>query len=230
MRAFLLASGVASLLLAAHVSAGTPQLETYPEIDEANATPVLVIARVSPGKMLPEFAECNTPLVICLHSPLWFRARVLRSIYGVAPDSALEVATTSHYGMRAYEHSSSPRLILLLVEGDKVIMPTYSEMDLTSRDDGELFLVPALGESPHWLPCSISSLREEISPERFSTLRGIRADDYEWTYVNETPELFSIVRDVAYPRYGISVSSLEAHLEEIMPDAKAFRCEKEDGT
>ena len=217
------------LLSAAHASAVPPHIERYPDLDDAKATPVLVIARVSPGKMLPQFDECRKPDVICLHSPLWFNARVMKSIYGAAPGDTLEVATTSHYGMMAYKDSPGPRLILLLVEGDKVVMPTYSEAELIPRDDGELFLVPRFGHGPDWLPCSAWSVKEELAPKRFPGLRGIQADDYAWKFVTETPELFHVRRDVAYPRYGVSVSALQAHLEKTRPDAKGFSCEQEDG-
>jgi hypothetical protein len=229
MRAFRPTVAVTALLLTACVSAETSHLKAYPEVNDEIATPVLIVARVSPGKMLPEFDECKKPDVICLHSPLWFRAHILKSVYGTAPGSRLEVATTSHYGMMAYEHDTGPRLILLLVADGKVVMPTYSEMELTPRDDGKLFLVSSLGDNPYWLPCSVSSVEEEISPKHFSTLNGIRADDYKWKYVTEAPERFTIVQGVAFPRYGISISSLQAHLEQTKPNAKGFSCGQEDG-
>jgi hypothetical protein len=216
-------------LALAQASARGTHLSAYPDLDHATADPVLVVAEVAPGEMLPEFEECTRKDVICLHSPLWFRARVSQSIYGIAPARELEVATTSHYGMMDYERSTGPRLVLLLVDGAKVVMPTYAQAELRRRDDGELFLISPLGDRPHWLPCSISTVREEISQKRFRGIEGIGKDAYQWEYVEKAPGLFTILHGKAFPRFGIRLSALQSHLAQIRPDAKQFECALDDG-
>jgi hypothetical protein len=219
---------IPTLMVLSLVATAATHITAYPKINPASAQAIVVVAQVSPGGMLPPFEECKKRTVICLHSPLWFRARVLQTIFGKAPGIALEVATTSHYGMQSYEYAPNPRLLLLLIDGDKVLMPTYSQAELTRRDDGELFLPTPSDRNPFWLPCSVSTLREEISPNRFPKLEGIPRQDLEGTDT-EHPELFVIIHGKAYPRYGIRLAKLQAHLKQLAPNAESFRCEQDDG-
>ena len=71
------------LILSSTAVAIPPDPSSFPEFSLSDATPHLIIATVSAGKYLPEFAECGKPDVICIDPPpFWFSARIAKLVYG----------------------------------------------------------------------------------------------------------------------------------------------------
>lgn len=214
-------------LLATCASAAADAPVHYPSFEWRDAQAVLVVATVAPGAELPEFEECKKPDVWCMHSPLWFKARVTSVIFGPATPGDLVVMTTSHYGMAGYEGDSSPYLIVLARHGGDFVMPAYQRARLVADRSGDLYL-PIYRVDPPWvLPCSAGALRESLPREHFRKDLGIPKDDFRRFEVLEHPELFQIKGGRAYPRYGIAIAKLQTHLAQTQPTMTQVRCPEE---
>jgi len=216
------------LALAAGANAPAPD-KHFPEFELEQARPLLVVAKVSPGEDLPQFEECKQPRVICLHSPEWFRASKLMTVYGDEPATKFEVYTASHYGQDRYEGSDAPWLLNLFVRGDDILMPINQYEVLLVRKDGELFLPILYPESPMWLPCGVAEVYEPFVPGQFRATEGLASleiaqKDYRWRDVEEHPELFEIRGKSAFPRYVLGMSRLHDFLLAHPPEAKDYRC------
>lgn len=157
--------------------------------------------------------------------PLWFSATSLKSVYGSAPTGQFTVSTYTHYGQPERDTPSAPRLILLLTHNNQTVMPVYASEQLTQRTDGEYFIVLYTHSPIHWLPCSVLDLKEPISARDFPTSLDVPRDDY---YAKESPDLFTFHWRKAMPRFGISISHIKQHLQQVQPLAKNFSCEYPD--
>lgn len=196
----------------------------YPSFKYAEAHPMLVVARVSRGADLPEFEECKQPNVICLHSPQWFHARPLLTVYGEEAIAPIEIATPSHYGQDRYD-SDQPWLINVFVKDGAVVMPINQFEGLVRRADGELFLPLRYPDEPMFLPCSVKQIWEELAPGRYSPrLRSIPEEDFEWSGVRKHPEMFVVTKGGAVVKYGIRMSRLKAFLAGTQLATTDYRC------
>lgn len=219
-----------SLLLWLAVSAATlskpPAMGpgTYPEFDWDDARPAVVVATVTPGDSLPDPEECKQQNVICMRYPYWFRAKVSKPVYGKSLSAETLAFTMTHYGLDSFEEDRSPRLMLLMVHGEDVVMPPYAEAPLIVGGDGALYLVDRWAQTPDWLPCSVRRLNKEIDPAFLPTSLLIRREDSNWSLVTKYPKRFRVKTDGAYPRYAISVARLGEHLAREKPTAMQMFC------
>lgn len=215
-------------LLMACASAAAHGPVRYPSFEWSEAQAVVVVATVAPGGLLPEFEECKKPGAWCMHSPLWFKARVSSVIFGPGTSGELDVPTTSHYGMAGYEGDASPYLIVLARHGNDFVMPAYQRARLVADRSGDLYLPISRVDPPWILPCSADALREPIPLDRFRKDLGIPKDQFHYFDVLKHPELFQIKGGRAYPRYGIAIAKLQAHLAETRPTMAEVRCPEEE--
>lgn len=135
------------------------------------------------------------------------------------------VATYTHYGQPEPDTAMAPRILLLLSNGDRHLMPVYASERVWRRSDGHYYIFVYGPDPIHWLPCSVQSLREPISDEGFSSTARLAGDDY---WVKEHPHLFTTTGRYAFPRFGISVNRLSEHLERLHPATKDFACDADD--
>jgi hypothetical protein len=200
----------------------------FPTFNRDSAKPALVVATVRPGKYLPQSSECSGSDLntICLDPPpFWFKARIKSVIHGASTPPRLNVATTSHYGMSELELlASQPLLISLLTDGNEFVMPRYAMTGLTEDKQGNLYVFVLRQQPIWWLPCSVSNLRQEISPGAFSSDIEIPRDQAD-IYIKDSPELFRVTATGATPIYAIPLSRIGAHLDSLAPSASQMACE-----
>ena len=218
-----------SLFLAAApivaLAGGAAPERKYPEFEFKDAHPVLIVASLAPGGGLGEFEECKRPHVICLHSPEWFRAKTLMTVYGEQMPARLEVYSASHYGQERYE-DTGPVLVNLFVKDGVALMPINQYLGLHETRNGELFLPIEYPYWPGFLPCEVRQLWEEIGTEKFKEpLRQYDRKEYDWQDVERNPELFVVSHDHAVPRYGIRMTRLQDFLRGTELARTNQRCE-----
>jgi len=140
------------------------------------------------------------------------------------------VATTSHYGMSELElFGSKPVLISLLTDGNEFVMPRYAMAGLTEDKQGNLYVLVLRQQPIWWLPCSVSTLRQEISPDAFPGDIEIPRNEAAF-YIKDSPELFRVTATGATPLYAIPLSSLGAHLDSLAPTASQMACEADSSS
>jgi hypothetical protein len=200
----------------------------YPVLDQAKAQEAIVVARVSPGGYLPQFDECNDATRLCIDPPpFWFRADVEKVVAGDAPLGPLQVATTSHYGMtKAWsEADATPRLLLLVSDGETFIMRRYASADLAEDRLGRFHLLVLRSQPIWWLPCPVWALREEASAGAFGDAIRVEQEYLQRIPRDERKKLFRAEGRGAVARYVIPVERIRQHLE-AMPASDAIpRCE-----
>ena len=215
---------ILTLLSTSAASSAAPPNE-FPEFDRDKASLSVAVATSVPGESYPEPEECKQADVICMRDPLWFSATTLKSVYGSAPTGQFTVSTYTHYGQPERDTPSAPRLILLLTHNNQTVMPVYASTQLTQRKDGEYVIVLYTQNPIHWLPCSVMDLKEPISARDFPIRLDVPRDEY---YAKESPDLFTFHWRKATPRFGISVSRIQRHLQQTHPLEKDFSCEISD--
>jgi hypothetical protein len=206
--------------------------EKFPAFSRESAKPALVVATVRPGKYLPQFPECSGSDLntICMDPPpFWFKAKVRSVVHGASIPTRLNVATTSHYGMSELELFDKPLLISLLTDGNEFVMPRYAMAGLTKDKKGSLYVLVLRQQPIWWLPCSVSDLRQEISPEAFPSDLEIPISEAE-LYIKDNPELFRVTATGATPIYAIPLSRLAAHLDSLAPTASQMACETDSSS
>jgi len=202
---------------------------SFPDFDIDSASPILVVAKIRPGKYLPQFSSCSQPDVICIDpEPFWFKAKVKSTVFGAPQPKLLHIATTSHYGMSELELRKKEQLVFIRTDGKHFVMPRYAKLNVTKNRHGDYFII-ILAEGPTWwLPCSVQTLREEINPSDFPsdlTISQSWISDYT---LKHHRELFHFTEDRATPRFGISLKKLNAHLNSIPPSTLKMSCKKDD--
>ena len=211
----------------ATLAGGDAAYKSFPVFEYARARPFLVVARVAPGGELPEFEECKRKDVICLHSPEWFRATSEMTVYGNDMPRRISIATASHYGQERYKKAGT-WLINLVEKDGALVMPINQYETLVRRDDGELFLPLQFPDEPIFLPCSVKQIWEELAPRRFrQPLRRFARKDFDWSGVDEHPEMFVVEGDFAVPRYGLRMTRLKDLLRSERLQASDRRCGQE---
>ena len=204
----------------------------FPAFPRESAMPALVVATVRPGKYLPQFPECSGSNLntICMDPPpFWFKAKVESVVFGASLPTRLNVATTSHYGMSELELFEQPLLISLLTDGKEFVMPRYAMTGLTQDKQGNLYVLVLRQQPIWWLPCSVSTLRQEISPDAFPDDLNIPRDEAE-LYIKDSPELFRVTATGATPIYAISISRLGAHMDSLAPTASQMTCDTDSSS
>lgn len=196
-------------------------LQPAPEFDFVTATPSVVVATSRPGAYYAAPEACTQEDVVCMQYPLWFLAEPIQHVYGISPTHQVDVTTYTHYGQPKPDDEQAPRILLLIENNGRFMMPVYANQRVWLRSDGQYYFFIDAPYPTHWLPCSVDALREQVDPTMFSTKIRIPLDD---PYVEEHPELFLTHAAYATPRFGISVRKLEQHLRELKPSTKDFRC------
>ena len=217
------------LILSSTAVAIPPDPSSFPEFSLSDATPHLIIATVSAGKYLPEFAECGKPDVICIDPPpFWFSARIAKLVYGEAVGDHLKIATTSHYGMDSFLESVGDRAILiaLVSNGDRYVMPRYASADLAQDRSGNFHLLLLEKRAPSWLPCAAWEMRREVQPVDFREDISLRGENAGYRQ-RQAPDMFRRVGKKTVPRYAIPMDLLSTRLSEIAPTAHEMACARE---
>lgn len=226
MTGFLNTLAIGFLAVSATASnAGQPV--AYPDFPIAAARAAVIVARISPGSYFPAFPECAKPDIVCLDPPpFWFKARLESRVFGDIESGTITVSTTSHYGLEALERAGTgPFLIALQTDGKQYRMPRYAMAELTSDRKGRLYVLILRKEPIHWLPCSVSELRREISPADFPDTITLDAGESAH-FADRSPELFRKSAAGPVPRYAIAVADIGAHLKAMAPDAVQMACTK----
>ena len=199
--------------------------QAYPKLDKENTTLAVVVANVSNAANLPESEECRTgsrtapdgkvSVVWCLHSPLYFKAEILATLYGKVPAATLYVSTTSHWGTARVDNARSPVLITLHTDGKHTVMPAYAMQNLVADTSGELYLIQRTHQAS--VHCSTPEMRQPIAALELPVQDVIpeeRIAVYDKAHVDE----FLLRVEGGYrPRYALSMTRLRAHLEQFKP-------------
>ena len=210
------------LVVAAPVFAALPPA---PQFDEETATVSVVVATSRSGDSYAVPEECEKTNVICLRFPIWFKAKPILQVYGESQLSEIVITTYTHYGQPEQDNAKAPRILLVLSNGDRHLMPTYASERVWLRSDGQYFMLITAPYPIPWLPCSVETLQESVSAEDFSRRARLAADDY---LVIQYPELFVTSKSSAFPKYGISVTRLREHLHNNQPSAREFVCDADE--
>lgn len=213
-RTSLLQLALAPLLLAAGLAhAGPPA--AYPEIDEATATYRLAVVELEAQGELPQFAQCESPDVLCMDPPpTWFRARVLGTLHGPSLPPRIHGATTSHYGPMpmASPQYGKPRLMLLMSDGDRHVMMRYANGFLGEDRGGFLHLVLVDAQPIWWLPCGATDLKQPIHDPGLAHASRIPMEHYQQRFADQHGAAYVLRGRHAYPRHSIPMAKLAAWL------------------
>ena len=202
---------------------------SFPEFDIDSASSILVVAKIRPGKYLPQFYSCSQPNVICMDpEPFWFKAKVKSTVFGSPQPKLLHVATTSHYGMSELRLGKKEQLVLIKTDGQQFVMPRYAKLNLTKNGRGEYFIIVLSDGPTWWLPCSVQTLREEINQSDFSFDLEISQSRLSDDVLKNHRELFHFTAERATPKFGISVTKLSEHLNSIPPSSLKMSCKQDD--
>ena len=224
MKAGILLSALLALAVGPSWSA-PPQ--AYPEMPET-AEVAFVVATVSPGAYLPKFPECELPDRICMDGPpFWFNAKVSQVLSGNVGRS-LEVATTSHYGMEAFERMEGAYLLRLHTDGRDVVMPRYAMARLIRARSGEHYLVLEPDRLPPFLPCAITEAREPIDARMFQERLAIPRGDYGYEAAAKDADHYVVTPEGATPRYAIPMRRLQVLLATLSPEQRKSECSPRD--
>ncbi|MFL6659745.1 MAG: hypothetical protein ACJ8GW_16815 [Massilia sp.] len=208
-----LRTGFAALLMGACAGATSGVPDSFPHIDKARASHLLVVAQVSLGGKFPQWPECATGEVICIDPPpFWITLAVETTVSGQPAPTTLNAATTSHNGMDQFG-SAGPYLIALVTDGVDYVMPRYQKEALVRNKAGNLYLPLLSEEKPYVLPCGVMVLREEIDASDFHPDLQIDKSDFKYHRVKTAPQLFIKHGNKAVPRYAIAIDRLQAFLE-----------------
>jgi hypothetical protein len=217
--------------------------ERYPTLDDKTATAMLVVATLAPGKEYPKDDEpCGgEPAIassgeeldsICIRfrTPFWMHARVRWSLVGNVPPGPLIVSSASHYKTPDREDLTGVYWLLPLIT-DGVVYVTYDRQRaaLVESRRGELYLLLWQEQPPEWLPCSVESLREEVSAADFAQPIGWPREALGTDENEDNSRYLHFTASGVEPRYGISMSRLRAHLagRPVVPGANALDCVRE---
>ena len=210
----LIRHALAPLLVAAGLAHPGPPT-VYPEIDPATATYRLAVVELEAQGALPQFAECSSPDVLCMDPPpTWFRARVLDTLHGPSLPPRIHGATTSHYGLMqmASPQYGKARLMLLMSDGDRHVMPRYANGFLAEDRDGFLHLVLADPRPVWWLPCGAMDLEEPIHDAALARASRTPLEDYQRFFASEHGAAYVVRGRHAYPRHSLPMAKLAAWL------------------
>ncbi|HEU0151782.1 MAG TPA: hypothetical protein VFQ84_00405 [Arenimonas sp.] len=210
-----LARLVPALLLLATGVAHAERPTTFPEIDPATATYRLAVVELEDQGELPQFAACSSPDVLCMDGPpIWFRARVLDTLQGPSLPAQLHGATTSHYGpmQMASPQYGKARLMLLMSDGERHVMPRYANGFLAEDRDGFLHLVLVDPRPVWWLPCGAMDLKEPIHDAALARSSRIPLEHYEQFHAPDDSAAYTLRGRHAYPKHSIPMAKLAAWL------------------
>ena len=197
--------------------AGTPG--AFPELSYDDASRVFVTGIFVRAKELQQFPECLEPGVLCADpAPFSLVVRNAKQLFGESIPRGFEGATTSHWGISGMNlRNKTPRLFLLLREGEARVIPKYSYSWLGRGADGEEVL-PIYGPySDEWLPCTAEQLRSEIQFDSASIIRELASQEFE-----DYPELYVVNGRRAIPKYGIRLEQLAEYLSSL--SLQSFQC------
>lgn len=220
---------VAAIVIFALTMTAAAAVPPAPAFDAETATPSVIVATSAPGESYADPEECMQKsadvVVICMHYPLWFHARLIRPVYGAQPKQEIKVITYTHYGQPEPDDATAPRMLLLLANEGRYLMPVYASARVWRRFDGRYYLLMDTPYPMNWLPCSVQTLREPISAARFPAEARLALDDFS---VKKHPELFVFAKGYAFPKFGISVARLGVYLQQLQPQTKDFSCREGD--
>lgn len=215
---------VLALLATACAHRGAPA--AYPALDEAKARPGLVVARFLATGELPAFPECASKDALCMDpAPTWIKLQAMETVYGASPPRTFFASTTSHYGrIDAYGEPEKPMLMLMLAHHDQRVMVRYSRANLDADSGRQLHLV-LQNPGPHWLPCTVRELREEITDPVLARASRIPRKHYEQYFAQSDADSYRVEGAFAYPRYSLPIARLQAHLAGKALAAADFACD-----
>lgn len=216
---------ILGLLLALGTSQAPPS--KYPLFDISLSNPIILTTFASNGEYFPQFEACEKPQAFCMDPPpFWFNADRIHALYGNAP-ARLKISTTSHYGLeQAFNDDKGLRRIMLVLEHQgEYVMPRYAAEVVYSDRAGREYMLLTRRNPTWWLPCSVYDLKEPIAQKNFGrsswTAKIVNA------YYKDDLSLFEISGKYAFPKFGIPLDRLSAHLREIRPSVSQITCGRE---
>lgn len=211
----------------------------FPMLDKATMTVSLIVASVGiPGTVkLPRPQDCfNGDQKLsrvdavrgqpCMDAPPYaFKASDTIAVYGASLPSALYISTTSAQGVRNFNLGNPVSLMLVFSDGQHAVMPRNARGRVWTDRAGEHFLVVDGKHAPAFLPCSVSTLMEElrhetIVPGQYGSMGTPFPEDW-----NAPGERVSYLGSLQ-PRYAIRMSRLKTHLAAIQPGPADMACER----
>lgn len=212
-----------SVLLAGCAHRDAPR--AYPDIDHDSAPARLAVVEVIASDYLPEFPECQEADVICMDpAPTWIKLTTLDTVSGPDLPRTFYASTTSHYGkITAYGLAEGPQLMLLLGEGDGLVMARYARAPLAA-DAGRRFHLLLHNQGPDWLPCEARALREPITDPALARAGAVPRRLFDETRDETSARYYRIEHDFAYPRYSLLIGKLGDLLGGDLRPASAYRC------
>lgn len=194
-----------ALLFAAAAAPAAPPA-AFPDLGENGIRDAFAVVTFAEGGEFPPFPQCTDPDVICMDPPpFWLDTRAEQAVAGTLP-SRLEVATTSHSGMRGY--TAEPRAMFAWIRSDgrAFQMPRYAAAFVQRRADGG-WIIPVTGELPGWLPCEASARRIAVDAGELDDRIAVPKASARFADAMASG-LYVETAAGAMPRYGIPVAAL----------------------
>lgn len=201
----------------------------YPDIDHEAAPARLAIVEVLASDYLPPLPECTKPEVMCLDpAPTWIKLQVLETLNGDPLPRTVYASTTSHYGkMTQYGLVEGPQLMLLLGEGEQLVMARYARAPLR-MDSARRFHLLLHNAGPRWLPCAVADLREPVTDPVLARAGAVPRKWFDQSRAegDSGEAYYRLEPDFAYHRYSLPVGKLEDYLAGQVRPAAAYRCQR----
>jgi hypothetical protein len=200
----------------------------YPKLDRTTTRQALIVATVSDVTLMPNDI-CNKKVdenvvTICMANTLFhFKASLASTIYGDSHDPGF-IVTSSHYGTQGYQDPAAPLLLLVHHDGKHSLLVRYARANLITNKAGKHYLPMLRPVAAHFLPCSVSELREEIVPDEFGALLSFKTGQVDSSATKENQEWLVPVEGGYRARYAIAMDRLQAHLGDLRPGIDEMQC------
>ncbi|WP_445354389.1 hypothetical protein ACJJI5_14070 [Microbulbifer sp. EKSA008] len=201
------------------------KVQKYPEVEEEELSPAVIVAVPLKGRYLQQFEECTKENVICLDPPPQVISYVvIDQIFGEELPQRIEVATTGHFGLQSFDfRSHKPEIILIGSQSNSHILPRYHRMPLAKLINGDLAIPVYEKEDLWWFPCSIY---EQIRPLKYQEKDRELAIPLEDTYPKiQESKYVRLEGGFYFPTHGVPISSLKTYLETNKFEFREFKCE-----
>ena len=203
------------------------QIEEYPLIEDSELTPSVLVAFPISGRYLKQFDECLGGEIVCMDpAPQAIKYNNELLVYGAKLPSSLEIATTSHYGLRMFNFdANAPELILVGSKNNRYILPRYHREPLAKLKSGDYVIPIFSSDVPYWFPCYLLEKIKPISLHEWSKyILGVKEEDADDDI--RKSKYISLENGVFMPTHGISINDISGILDERSPSMQEFSCEK----
>ena len=168
----------------------------------------------------------STTLSMCMGPPpFWFKARVLQHVAGAEIGDEFYAVAGSHWGAMKVGRTEPARLMLLNSNGTALEMVRYAVSPVVRSTDRQYHLVMQSSRIP-WLPCWVSSLKQEIDYHTFAAELAITREEYDSRWAEEDAAFYRVTADSVRPRYACPGAGLEQALKLAPLVAADFSCSR----